>query len=484
MGAIVKKTIKFAVFMLGFLLIANALQSVLQIKYLGEDQTQSFNKYESLQENSLDVLFVGSSNIYCAVNPLQIYNDIGVTSFVLGNPLQQVPASAVVLENALESQKPELVVFEVRSTAYYSQTDEDKIHQLVDHLPFSVQKYESVQSMKLPEDDMLYLMSPLLRYHTRWKSLTQEDFLYAFGDEEHGVNLYGFYNINNYFVPPLESYYEPVPNFEISEENIAALDKIKQLCDENNAELLFIKTPTEEWRSDFTNAVQNYADENGIEFIDTNTMLDEIGIDKTLHFADYSHFNTDGAKVFTNFVANYLTENYSFTDKTNSDSKEQWAFDYDVYLRSEIAMQNDLQLYLQQLNQQHITAILTVKNINYSKKELPVEIQEILNNYNLSAFNSHTYEHAAMAILSDGQNIYTASETHKVSFSTEVNGTPVSISADVQKAPSIISINYETVLNTAQDGLNIVVYDTQINEVLDIVNFSIYSENISATRID
>ena len=58
------------------------------------------------------------------------------------------------------------------------------------------------------------------------------------------------------------------------------LDKITELCKENDIELLLIDVPSSKsWSYEKHNAIQDYADENGLKFIDFNINRDSFGID-------------------------------------------------------------------------------------------------------------------------------------------------------------------------------------------------------------
>ena len=50
------------------------------------------NEFYSIEEDSLDYIGVGSSHMYCTINPLEVWKESGVTGFVLAT--QQQPLAA------------------------------------------------------------------------------------------------------------------------------------------------------------------------------------------------------------------------------------------------------------------------------------------------------------------------------------------------------------------------------------------------------
>ena len=63
-------------------------------------------------EDSLDYLWLGSSYAYCDVNPAVIYDETGLTGYVLAGPEQTLSQTYWYLRQALETQRPSAVVLE------------------------------------------------------------------------------------------------------------------------------------------------------------------------------------------------------------------------------------------------------------------------------------------------------------------------------------------------------------------------------------
>ena len=103
-------------------------------------------------ENSLDVLFLGDSEIYCCIVPLLIWEAQGITSYTCGTSDQALYQTEAFLYRATERQKPKIVFLE--TNIFY------RDHSTLDVLPHWAEE-----------------VFPLFRYHDRWKKIRLNDFI-------------------------------------------------------------------------------------------------------------------------------------------------------------------------------------------------------------------------------------------------------------------------------------------------------------------
>ena len=80
------------------------------------------------------------------------------------------------------------------------------------------------------------------------------------------------------------------------------------------------------------NAVKDYADKNGIPFLDLNIDRDRFGFDwKTDTRDGGNHLNNRGARKATLFIGKYINENYSLSDHRRDEAFKVWDMDYREY---------------------------------------------------------------------------------------------------------------------------------------------------------
>ena len=94
------------------------------------------------------------------------------------------------------------------------------------------------------------------------------------------------------------------------------LEQIIKLCDEKGISILMVSAPSPSNSTyEKHNALQAFADEKGIDFIDFNLMLDEIGIDWETDSLDYGdHVNYNGTEKLSKYLMKYLKDNYDLED--------------------------------------------------------------------------------------------------------------------------------------------------------------------------
>ena len=108
-----KKTIKIILFILCAALIMLFVMKILRFKSPdGIDQMHAF--YEN-EENTVDVLFLGSSHMYTNVNTGMLWSDYGIAAYDLGGADQPFWNTYYFMTEALKTQKPKVIVAEIYS---------------------------------------------------------------------------------------------------------------------------------------------------------------------------------------------------------------------------------------------------------------------------------------------------------------------------------------------------------------------------------
>lgn len=254
------------------------------------------------KEKSIDVLFLGDSEIYCSVIPFQIWQNKGYTSYVCGTSGQTLDYTEVMLKRTFEKQSPKIVVLETHAI-YREFTIKNVIFT-------KVSDYFSV-----------------FRYHNRWKTMSLDEINkpaeYTFTDESKGyrmkTGIKPAVNGGSYMFPSDKS-------LPIDSINRQSVGRIKKLCDENGAKLVFISTPsTKNWNYMCHNGIEALAKELSCEYIDLNLLPKEVPIDWNHDTVDKGdHMNCYGAQKVTLYMSNYLENTGLLTDKRNDPDYKTW----------------------------------------------------------------------------------------------------------------------------------------------------------------
>lgn len=130
----VKNTVKVLVFLSILCIIFVLCEKVLTAKWIYEprneiiDHASETNRYESfykLQDNTLDYIVLGVSHSYYSINPMLIYAQTGYAGYDLGSPVQPIEVSYQWLQEACKYQTPKYVFYDVGSL-FYDDEDIDK----------------------------------------------------------------------------------------------------------------------------------------------------------------------------------------------------------------------------------------------------------------------------------------------------------------------------------------------------------------------
>lgn len=253
------------------------------------------------KKNTIDTLVLGDSEAYSSITPMQLWKENGYTAYVCGTSGQMLSYSLVMLNRAMEKQKPKIVILE--TNAIYRKIS------LKQALKTELTRYFSV-----------------FQYHDRWKSLSLHDFIgkaeFTWTDDFKG------YRYNDKIAPSAkEDHMHPTKKAaEIPELNAQYVREIKQICEENGSRLVLVSTPsTVNWNCERHNGIQNLANEIGCEYIDLNLMNEKIGIDWNRDTYDRGdHLNYFGAVKVTRFLSEYLKQTGLLADHRADPEYAKW----------------------------------------------------------------------------------------------------------------------------------------------------------------
>lgn len=349
--------IKMLIFSVGLLLIISRLTSIFTLKEYAVGPNVNFlispnilcekqDGFYSLDDNILDVVFIGSSNIHCNVNPNVIWNEYGILSYDYSCDQQELGTTYYYLQQVFKTQAPKVIVIDVMGNGDTDEISTLQAHFAFDHMKKDIFRIKAIWNRTV--DARLEMYLPIITYHERWKEISQND--YEYKPNEHNL-------LNGAFIYMLQNEQETpqipneIPEMELSERTIYWLDAIQRLCEEHSCKCVFIKTPyafyEDSWFSYF-NAIEAYCEEKDVPFLYMNNMIEEIGIDFSTDYTDTMHMNWNGQQKLSKFLGNYLVSNYGLESKKDLEQYSQWNDDYNTMLDY---VNNFWNLYWQQQGQ-------------------------------------------------------------------------------------------------------------------------------------
>ncbi|MCR5609004.1 MAG: hypothetical protein K6G26_08075 [Lachnospiraceae bacterium] len=474
-------------------LIALRVNKIMLPKYYFNGKwptTSGFKGFYEMPENSIDVFFLGSSHAVSQFIPQEIYNEYNIKSYNLGCEQQNLLTSYYWLNEALSYQKPEYVVLDTYMCFEYKayeplNTSEACTRKAFDSMKWSKNKCKAVKDICSHDSNQLitsYYMTNI-RYHTRWTKLIEDDF--SFEEMENHYELKGYAPLSDYvnnkrykpYNKGADSF-EESPMVPLMEEY---LEKITDLCKENNIELLLVKTPTTEFDINKSATVSDFAKAHNLEFIDFNEeeYYNAINFDFRYDMHDNGHGNLWGAKKISSYVGKVLHDKYGESDSNSSDI---WSSTNDYYIQvcddCSIKHISDIGNYLEVLNKDDYTYFITamgdvsevVKKINKKYKdafdpELKLnKIKDDISYYAISDKGNITANQSDEQLLYHGA-IRNGILDYEIMSASNKTGDSCYIKIDnVQHA-------------VKKEGLNIVIYNNDTMKVVDSVCFMLDDNN-------
>ncbi len=294
---------------------------------------------------SNDVIFFGDCEAYEVISPITLWENYGITSYVRGSAQQLVWLSYYLMEDTIRYEKPKVIVFSVCDMMHPSPDNAGKPSEreaynrmTIDGMKWSSSKWNAIgASMTKEEKEKTGYWSyifPLLRYHDRILELTDEDWKYLFKKDQVTDNGY----LMQVGVKPFttEDYTEAAKiSYTFSDMCYEYLDKITKLCEDNDIQLVLMKSPSLSpiWYDQYEEQIEKYADSHGLLYINTLEHQEEYGLDWTTDTYDAGlHLNVYGVEKVTDYVGNILQKEYNLVDhRADEKLSEEWDIKVNTY---------------------------------------------------------------------------------------------------------------------------------------------------------
>lgn len=310
-----KKPFKEMGRMLLFLLILTGLlaglsRQVMEIAKhndgLVQERNKTLVKLQNEEEDSIDVLFLGDSLGYTSFSPLQMWKEQGFTSYAGCQSGQMINETYAMLEAAFETQSPKLVVLET-NTIFRDSGDLFGIRQMI--------------------SEKLNSYFPIFRFHNIWKPM-------LLGPKYGEMTYKGFLIRSTVVAYKGKNYMEKNDKKrEISDGIRMYMERMIELCRENDARLMLVSVPSPvNYNDQKHRALAEYAKENQLDYVDLNLELEKLDIDWNADTMDGGdHPNLTGARKISSYMGAHLKEAYGLPDHREDESYASWNKEADEY---------------------------------------------------------------------------------------------------------------------------------------------------------
>ena len=271
-----KEILKTGIFIIIFVLI---LLGLTKIFVPASKHSTIIKELYDEPENTLDVIFVGESSVYKGVSPMKIWEKYKITSYDYAASGAKLYNNYYSIKEALKYQKPKVIVLNTDQLFHDEPFKEGYKRLLYDATRLNINKLEAISDpvQGNTRGEQISFVFPILRYHSRWSELGEEDFI-----KEKGKYEYIFKG--QWVVKGIKAYDgKKLDKFQnLNEDEVKYFEKIARYCKDNNVELLAVEFPSiQTWNNDKKEKVKQIAKNNDVKFIDLHDVLNEIGFDWT-----------------------------------------------------------------------------------------------------------------------------------------------------------------------------------------------------------
>lgn len=303
-----KNVIKDSLFMLIFFFLFYVCSNIFILK--GNGYGSDVISFYDLKKNSLDLIFFGSSHSYATFSPNVIEKETGLRSYNFATQQQPVYISYYYIKEALKTQKPKYIVLETNMFKIEDDyMSEGVTRDALDRMHMSVNKINAIQTSVEDRELRKSYYFNLIKYHSRYADLTTNDFNSAFYLK--GIENQGFIALDQRQDVWIDnSKYENISDTKkITEKNLYYLNKIIQLTQEYDIELILVKSPCQLDENAVLrfNWMKSYAVNQGIDYLDFNQNIILLELERG-DFYDSGHLSKTGAKKASIYFSKYLNE--------------------------------------------------------------------------------------------------------------------------------------------------------------------------------
>ena len=261
-----------------------------------------WEQYGQEAENSLDVLFLGSSIVYCDVAPGWIWEESGLRSWVMAGPEQTMSLTYYYLREAVKTQKPRVVVLEGTSLLFRKYQSYSRAN--VSTMPLGLNRLAAV-FRATERAEWKGLLFPLYNYHARWTDMEWAEAEEHLHPDTDALAGYMLLTGSTPQTPRINT--DRVLQEDTYRENLAWLGKIRDYCRDRGMRLIVYLAPAAaRTPEEATERIGDDLRSMEIELLDLSDLAPELQIDDSSDWYDFLHFNVSGAEKFSRWWGKLL----------------------------------------------------------------------------------------------------------------------------------------------------------------------------------
>lgn len=465
----VKQAVKVLVFcaiVFGICLIANGILNT---------NVRSYDSTANPEADGSKVIFLGTSQAANGINPLMMWDEQGIAGYNFSGAGQYIGTTYYLLKDLYRYQTPEVIMldFECMTRPEDFLTISNKLY----NLPMIAGWKNRLDMYRDVIGDSPVYIIPMLRYHNRWKELSRLDFR-----QDYNVLGVGRRLDTQEITEEMPGNWTIDRQVKLGERELAYLNRIYEMTEEHGTRLTLIDMPSyssDEMES-LTEQVRDWAKERGVAICEANG--EDAFADMELmpeDFADLLHLNVSGQVKLSSYIGRWLKTECGLLDERDTEAGKLWEAKMPKYRNifndSLLLTTEDMEEYFELLNQGNYTIAISLVG-NYKSQDRDGRLWSTLRQF---GFSKEAYD-AGGGFVRDAQGnwIFTSGGASSFLWSTVLDeddlvlrGSP-SVDADGNPTVRTELIIYRSDQSVLPNGINVMVYNHEIDGVVETVGFN------------
>ena len=389
-----KHLIRVICFLLIFALLFLGAQRILQSKWdtFGTNGDKYIvQQFNSLKKNSVELAIMGSSQAVQGVSSMRFLEAHQISAFSTAGAIQPTDCMYYYTKQLLKKQQLKAVLID--TSMLFEEPLERGFRRVSDFIPFSADKMELILNYSRYNlankgsgsavRKFWSYMFPIMQFHDRWEELGKSDFT------DEGASPFVFRGNTSLFkrVPQdlekiLVDDKEADPDLKYDDYELTYFRKTLDALQKAGVKTVLFKTPKTSWTRAHYEGAQAIADEYGLDYIDFNLReyYEAAGIDGATDFSDRDHLNYHGSFKLTDYLAEYLKAQVSFTPAVPDAAEQKRLEVFHRYnIAADLIMTNDISELIASADQEGFELLVQID----AGSELPEALRAALSDAGL-----------------------------------------------------------------------------------------------------
>lgn len=302
------------------------------IDYSEDEFKISMDQFHS--QDNIDVLFLGSSHVFCGVNPNILSEKWEKDVYLAATPVQKPDTSYYLLKEAVELYHPKTVYLDMYYWVFRENSTDERTDYYLNYFyavsDYLNSPYDRIRCILdgVPQEEWIHAFLPATRTSNRLFDIAyiEKNLKYDYASVQIDKGDKGFRGVENqkdgieltnglllssqrdglWVELVNEDELDSISEKPIGDYAYKYLQKIIDLCSSNDIELILFCTPMTDFQVNelsnydtYHNAVMDVATRNSIVFWDFNLANPQKVSYNEDYFLDTHHLNMDGAEAFS-----------------------------------------------------------------------------------------------------------------------------------------------------------------------------------------